>query len=94
MNKTEERLSKAITTQIPGTHCRVQIDLDDDRFLTVFFGPTNDADSIDLYLERTKITNVVFDSYDGFGHVITVDSQRRVHQIAQLMQIVEPYMKN
>ena len=94
MTKTEEQLSNAITTQIPGTHCKAQKDLDGDHFLTVFFGPTDDAVSIDLKLERTKIADVVFDSYDNYGYSITVDSQQRVHQIAQLMQIIEPYMKN
>lgn len=94
MTKTEEKLSNAITAQIPGTHCEAQKSYDGDRFLTVFFGPTDDADSIDLKLERTKIVDVVFDSYDNYGYSITVDSQQRVHQIAQLMQIIEPYMKN
>ena len=94
MTKTEEKLSNAITVQIPGTHCKARKSYDGDRFLTVFFGPTDDADSIDLKLERTKIVDVVFDSYDNYGYSITVDSQQRVHQIAQLMQIIGPYMKN
>ncbi len=94
MTKTEEKLSNAITTQIVGTHCKAQKSYDNDRFLTVFFGPTDDADSIDLKLKRTKIADVVFDSYHNYGYSITVDSQQRVHQIAQLMQIIEPYMKN
>lgn len=82
MTKTEEKLSNAITTQIVGTHCKAQKSYDNDRFLTVFFGPTDDADSIDLKLERTKVVDVVFDSYNNYGDSITVDSQQRVHQIA------------